>query len=262
MSEKGQIKNSIKEFWNKTPCGLRNRGYFGVGTFESFELIREDRYQGDNFMLNMIPWQELGGLQTLEVGCGLGTDLIRFVHSGARAFAIDFSSYSLELAQKNLKVHNLSASLVVADAESLPYRDHSFDFVYSWGCLHHTADPEKAIHEIYRVLKPAGKFLIMLYHKFSLVSLQAYLLYGLFRGRPLTKLDDILARHIESPGTKAYSIQKVRKLFGHFTQVTIKPVVTRYDLRYGRTRYLPSWVRKLVPPVLGWNLIIRGSKSE
>ncbi len=86
-------------------------------------------------------------------------------------------------------------------------------------------------------------------------------MYGLFAFKPLRSLKDILARHHESPGTKAYTEAEVRQMFSAFKDVKIKVRLTPYDLRYGRDRYLPKWVGNLVPKHLGWFLVIRGQKS-
>jgi hypothetical protein len=100
----------------------------------------------------------------------------------------------------------------------------------------------------------------MLYHKPSLVALQMYLMFGLLRLRPLRSIDDILANHHESAGTRAYTVKEARQMFSVFQNVRVDVRVTSYDLRYWRDRYLPMWCGKAVPRVLGWNIIIRGQK--
>ena len=54
------------------------------------------------------------------------------------------------------------------DAENLDFENNTFDYIFSWGAIHHSADPEKIIKEIYRVLKNGGKGMIMVYNKNSL----------------------------------------------------------------------------------------------
>jgi ubiquinone/menaquinone biosynthesis C-methylase UbiE len=61
----------------------------------------------------------------------------------------------------------VSGELRVADAEALPFADASFDLFYSHGVLHHTPDTARAISEAYRVLRPGGQAMVMLYHKNS-----------------------------------------------------------------------------------------------
>ncbi|MDA2915012.1 class I SAM-dependent methyltransferase, partial [Acidobacteriia bacterium AH_259_A11_L15] len=96
--------------------------------------------------------------------------------------------------------------------ENLPFPSEHFDLVYSWGVIHHTPDPAAAADEITRVCKPEGDVLVMVYHRRSLVALQAWLVYGLLRGRPWRSVGRILAEHVESPGTRAFTRGEARRL--------------------------------------------------
>ena len=102
--------------------------------------------------------------------------------------------------------------------------------VYSWGVIHHSPDTPKAVSEIFRVLKPGGIGRVMIYHKWALVGLMLWLRYGLAVGRPFRSLADIYASHLESPGTKAYSLPEARQLFQDFRDVDISTVLTHGDL--------------------------------
>lgn len=94
----------------------------------------------------------------------------------------------------------------------------------------------------------------------SLLALQIWLFYGLLRGAPWRSATRLIAEYLESPGTQVYSIDQARQLFGELKNVTVRPIVTRYDVRVGRRRFLPRWVRRLVPPQLGWFLVIEGTR--
>jgi hypothetical protein len=100
----------------------------------------------------------------------------------------------------------------------------------------------------------------MLYHRRSLLALQCYLRYGLGMLRPFAPLSELIATHIESPGTKAFTYPEARTLFRSFLQVEIRPVATVYDLRLGRRRFAPRWMLGMVPNQLGWFLLIRAVK--
>ena len=107
------------------------------------------------------------GLDVLEVGCGVGTDTVRFARGGARIAAVDLSDTAVALTTERLAEEGLEGAVREADAESLPFADGSFDVVYSWGVLHHTPDTARAIREVARVLRPAGEARIMLYNSRS-----------------------------------------------------------------------------------------------
>ena len=86
----------------------------------------------------------------------------------------------------------------------------------------------------------------MIYNRHSLVALQAYFVYGLLRGRPLRPLREIIASHLQSPGTKVYTAAEAREMFASLENMSVTPVVTPYDLRIGRNRFLPARVGALI----------------
>jgi len=258
MSQKE--KKSVQQFWDTTPCGTGDIN-IEPETLEYFEAISERRNKLEPFIADYAQFNRWAGERVLEVGCGAGSDLLRFAKAGAHATGMDLSPRSASLAKTRLRLYNCQGDALVADAEQLPFKTDSFDLVYSWGVLHHTPDTKQAIKEVCRVTRLGGEICIMLYHRHSLVALQLYLMYGLFAFKPLRSLKDILANHHESPGTKAYTVAEAQQMFSVFKDVKIKVRLTPYDLRYGRDRYLPKWVGKFIPQRLGWFMVIRGQKS-
>jgi ubiquinone/menaquinone biosynthesis C-methylase UbiE len=254
-------KESVQQFWDTTPCGTGNIN-IEPETFKYFEAISERRNKLEPFIADYAQFNRWAGKRVLEVGCGAGSDLLRFAKVGALITGVDLSPRSASLAKTRLRLYNCAGSVLVADAEQLPFKTDSFDLVYSWGVLHHTPDTERAIKEVHRLTKPGGSICIMLYHRHSLVALQMYLMYGLFAFKSLRGLKDILARHHESPGTKAYTKAEARQMFSSFKELKINTQLTAYDLRYGRDKYLPGWAHRLVPNCFGWFIIIRGRKAN
>ena len=70
----------------------------------------------------------------------------------------------------------------------------------------------------------------MLYHKESIVGFMLWLRYGLLAGKPRRHLDEIFANHLESPGTKAFTLDEAGALFRGFNSVTVRTVLTHGDL--------------------------------
>jgi hypothetical protein len=101
--------------------------------------------------------------------------------------------------------------------------------VYSWGVLHHSPNTPQAINEVWRVLR-GGSARIMIYHKYSMVGYMLWVRYGLLAGRPGRTLAEIYAQHLESPGTKAYTVEEARSLFARFSSVEIETILTHGDL--------------------------------
>lgn len=255
------LKTRVQAFWEASPCGAGDADFQPEGTLEFFEEVERQRYSGDDFMRKVVGFDQCRGKRLLEVGCGLGTDLLQFARGGAHVHGIDLTHHGAGLTKKRLELYGFSGALSVADSETLPFADNSFDFVYSWGVIHHTPDTERAAQEIMRVCKPGGKVLVMIYHTRSLLALQAWVRYGLMRGRPFSSARELIAKHVESPGTKSYSVQQARELFAGLKGVEIQRIVTRYDLRVGRRRFLPAQLRKVVPSNLGWFMVIHGAKA-
>jgi ubiquinone/menaquinone biosynthesis C-methylase UbiE len=91
----------------------------------------------------------------LEIGCGSGIFTEKLSRTQARIIATDISEDLLALARrKNLP----NCELRITDAHHLEFASNTFDVVYGSSILHHL-DVEKALKEIFRVLKPRGQII-------------------------------------------------------------------------------------------------------
>ena len=128
---------------------------------------------------SLVDYSEVKGKKVLEIGCGMGAHASVFANAGAQVTAIDLTQRAVSLTRQRFELFNIkNASVIKVDAENLPFEDNSFDFVWSWGVIHHSADTQKIVKEILRVLKPGGKVSVMVYHRHS----TRYYVYGLYRG--------------------------------------------------------------------------------
>jgi SAM-dependent methyltransferase len=93
---------------------------------------------------------------------------------------------ALEATRNHFNVLGLTGTFQRENAEALSFPDETFDWVYSHGVLHHTPDPQQAINEVWRVLKPNGRAIIMLYHKNSFNYYLRIMFY--MRARVLLKI--------------------------------------------------------------------------
>jgi ubiquinone/menaquinone biosynthesis C-methylase UbiE len=251
-------KEAVRSYWNAAPCGTKDV----VGTEEAqrFRDLERVRYEREPFIERFARFHEARGKKLLEVGVGAGSDHLRFARAGAVCSGVDLSDVSLDTTRRRLAAEGLASELHVADAEALPFPDETFDIVYSWGVIHHTPDTPKAAREILRVLRRGGTFCVMVYNRHSLVAAQAWVVYAALRGRPGRSLADVLAHHMESPGTKGYTAEEARALFGAAARARVETVVTPYDVRVGRRRFLPRWTWRAVPSALGWFHVVTGTR--
>lgn len=153
----------------------------------------------------LIPFDELRGKDVLEVGCGTGVHARLLAQAGARVTAVDLTPTAVELTRARLALHGLEAGVREADAEQLPFADNSFDFIWSWGVIHHSARTEQVAAELARVLRPGGRIALMVYHRSSITYwLQYQLLRGVLGLRLLRESpaeianrysDGVIARH-------------------------------------------------------------------
>jgi arsenite methyltransferase len=99
----------------------------------------------------------------VDVGCGAGMDLLlaaRAVGPRGRAIGIDMTEVMVERARASARAARLeNVEVRLGDAMSLPLEDASADVVISNGVLNLTSDKSIAIGEVFRVLKPSGRFL-------------------------------------------------------------------------------------------------------
>src|SRR5947207_2980403 len=142
IEEVHQDKIAAQQHWNAYPCGSGDYlSGLEYGSREWFDAVRQTRYEvADRWIRRVIPFGAARGKQVLEVGYGLGTDLLTFAEAGAEAHGIDLAEEHYRLAERNFFVHGRTADLRVGDAAQLPWPDNLFDFAYSNGVLHHTPD--------------------------------------------------------------------------------------------------------------------------
>ena len=221
-------KQAVQDFWSEASCG--ERLLLPSVDRTGFSHQADERYRLEPYIESFAGFEKWKGLDVLEIGVGLGADHQRFVEAGAATTGVDLTPRAIALCGERLLAFGLRSNLQVADAESLPFPENSFDLVYSWGVIHHSPDTPSAVREIFRVLRPGATVKVMICHKWSMVGLMLWIRYALLRGRPWVGMHEIYSSYLESPGTKAYTIEDARHLFADFTAVRVSTVLTHGDL--------------------------------
>lgn len=160
------LKQRVRAFWQAHPCGTKFADA-EPGSPKFYELVEAHRYAKEWHIPAAADFASSSGLRVLEIGCGLGTDGAQFAKAGADYTGVDLTEAAVDLARKRFAVSALPGTFKLADAENLEFENESFDLVYSHGVLHHTPNTARAVSEIWRVLRPGGRALVMLYHRDS-----------------------------------------------------------------------------------------------
>jgi ubiquinone/menaquinone biosynthesis C-methylase UbiE len=121
------------------------------------------------------------GKDVLEVGCGAGPATVLFAQAGARVTAIDLTEAAVDMTKRHTE--GLGVWVERMDAERMTFSEAKFDHVFSWGVLHHSANPEAAFGEVARVLRPGGTALVMVYNRASARYWIKGAIWLLLRGR-------------------------------------------------------------------------------
>ncbi|SKB93306.1 class I SAM-dependent methyltransferase [Daejeonella lutea] len=221
-------KDQVKDFWNEASCG--EDLYLAGFTEADYTSHSAKRYQLEPEIIAFGEFERFRNKKTLEIGVGLGADHQKLAEAGAILSGVDLTQRAINHTTRRFELNGLTSELAIADAENLPFAGETFEAVYSWGVLHHSPDTQRAIDEVYRVLKPGGFAKIMIYHKYSIVGLMLWLRYGLLRFKPLITMETIYSKYLESPGTKAYSRKEAEVLFKKFRIESISTPLNHADL--------------------------------
>jgi ubiquinone/menaquinone biosynthesis C-methylase UbiE len=291
------LKRQIREFWQNSPCD----SWFAdgaSGTPAFYRSLDEHRYRVHPGLPEAVGFEKTNGLQVLEIGCGCGSEAERFARAGAHYTAVDLTNAAVSLTQKRFQLAGLAGCFVQGDAENLPFADDSFDLVYSHGVLHHTPDTPRTIREVYRVLAPGGRAIIMLYYRNSfnyqinlrmVRRLRAHLLksrLGFLMARNIGhETIEELQRHAElirqdphaidmqnmlnrntdgpdNPLSQVFSRESACRMFWQFSDVKTKVMFWNPNWLPGIGRLLPDGVDNALAARWGWHLWIYGAKRN
>jgi SAM-dependent methyltransferase len=290
------LKERVRAFWQEHPCGTKFSDA-EMGTSEFFERVEAHRYGKEWHIPEAADFAGARGLRVLEIGCGLGTDGAQFAKAGADYTGVDLTDAAIGLARTRFEVSGLKGEFRVADAENLDFADDSFDWVYSHGVLHHTPDTSRAVQEVYRVLRPGGRAIVMLYHRGSynyrvgirilrragagllqsksgikvvqrltgepLESLQEHAALGRRSGNGDLSSDELLNQSTDGAGNplaRVYSRREARELFKDFREVELRTYFLNKRFIPLLGNLLPRSVESALASRWGWHLWIYATK--
>lgn len=145
------IKEVIRQEWDESSKSYDSRHGHGIKTEEEREAWKRE-------LEKVLP---AGQLDVLDAGCGTGEMGLLLAEMGHRVTGIDLSENMLGLARSKAKASRLKARFERGDAESLKFKDESFDLVINRHLLWTLPHPDAALREWSRVLRQNGKVVVI-----------------------------------------------------------------------------------------------------
>ena len=198
---------AVRAYWNQRIHDLEISSH-PPGSPGFFADLDEYHFDKLHHLLDLVDFGGYAGRRVLDVGCGTGVDLVRFVRGGAVATGVDLADAAVALARENLRHQALSAALCVGDGEGLPFPDGTFDFVYAHGVAQYTAGDRALVEECRRVLKPGGTAFFQVYNRVSWLN-------------ALSRVMKVGLEHEDAPVIRKYSPAEFRGLLGGFANVRL-----------------------------------------
>lgn len=222
---------------------------------KDFEYVNQQYLETNPFLDNKFNFNSLKSKKVLEIGCGAGSASVLFAKNGAEVTAVDITEQAIQMIKKNAQYNNVKLNAIKQDAEKLSFSDETFDYVYSWGVLHHSQNTVKAFSEVSRVLKKGGQGLIMVYNRNSIRYYIKGLKWLLLRGKIF----------------KGYNLEKIQSFYTdgyyhrHFTSNELKRslaskglISDKISITHMKSKcfpYIPHFLDEGLKLLFGWLLI-------
>jgi len=245
--------DDIKNYWNTQPCNVKHSSK-DINTYQYFEEVSKKRYFVEPHIPEFAGFNKYKDKKVLEIGCGIGTDAQEFAKNGAIYKGIDLSEKSINISKNRFQLFNLDGVFEIGNIEE--YCNGEYDLIYSFGVLHHIPDINKALKNIYNMLKSGGEFKCMLYAKNSWKYFKI-----------LDGLDQYEAQN-NVPIANTYNHNEIMELFTkhNFTNISITQThIFPYKIpEYKQGQYIKEDYFESMPKILfdclnknlGWHLCI------
>lgn len=263
------------QFWDEL-CGSGLAQRLGITTVtpDSLQLFDQAYMKMYPYLAGYVLREKLRDKKVLEIGLGYGTLGYFLASQKCNYYGLDIAEGPVNMMHYRLSILGQKDDDKVKQGSALeiPFPDAEFDYVYSIGCLHHTGNIPRAVSEVYRVLKPGGKAIIMLYNRHSfrqIVRVSWLRLRYLFSSRErrvvleqqIRGLYDTNIAGESAPHTDFVSRSQVRQLFSGFSHVRVD--IQNFDTYVFARDILivrREWLLRNLARVFGLDLYIVATK--
>ena len=239
-------QNSNRSWWENNPMRYDWRDQIPYPEFskEFYQEIDQRFFDDAEKYLptNSIPFDQLINFETitdqnvLEIGVGNGSHAQLLAEHAKSYTGIDITNYAVKSTSTRFKVFGLNGTVQQMDAEKMDFPDNSFDFIWTWGVIHHSADTESIIRQMHRVLRPGGRAIVMVYYR---SIWDYYIVNGFFRGvlkgdlLKTRSLHKTVQRGTDGAIARFYSFYEWRKL------VSVKFSITKMYTTVNKAALFP-----------------------
>jgi SAM-dependent methyltransferase len=273
-----EIDQANAEFWNEL-CGSVAAKALGITDASKESLAKFDAWYLDlyPYLLPIVQPERMKGKKTLEIGLGYGTLGQQLALAGADYTGMDLAQKPVEHMNYRLRIHDLPGRALQGSTLSMPFPDQTFDFLVSIGCMHHTGDVQRCFDETYRVLKPDGVAVIMVYNKYSLMRWRSSPLttlresvrgiFGQGRSAGLASAQqrgdfDTNTAGQAAPETAVLSVNEIKQMLRCFADVTCTKRNANPLMVKGKTLVPRPWLLPTLGRLMGLDIYVEARKSS
>jgi ubiquinone/menaquinone biosynthesis C-methylase UbiE len=205
-----------------------------------------------NYIMHALPQ----GGKLLDIGCGTGLFVERYIEAGGSAIGIDISRKMIEKARRRCT----ECDYTLGTGEKIPFYDNSFDAVSSLLVFSYIKDPEMMLNEAYRVLKPGGKIAICTLGK----KLLTWGIPAIYHISEKMNVNHVVMKNF---GEHYYDRKEMKDLFYNagFSDITVQwcsfAHIDMMDPLFLIAQKIEPFVERRVPQ-LAYNICVSGEKPR
>jgi len=256
MSEESSFLAS--SHWNNHPCGTYQDSSY-ILTYHELLALFDQKSQQQSWQTRYIPYNDYRHKPILEIGTGVGFELLRFASGGAICHGLDVTDRHIDNTYSTFSRYHFLCDVRKEDisVHRSTFEDESFDLIYSFGVIHHIESRSFMYSEVARMLKPEGRLIFVTYNLFSLATLSLYIHslinLNIFRFG-LSKVHSTIEAGVDIRSANLPHVELKSKSFWkkEFRDNGFKILSTStHQIYFSRSRLLNNLVYPL-HPFLGW----------